>query len=169
MRDFRSDWYNNNWPRRDFAGQPGPVNTQVVNAMFQEPVHQVLEKIKNKPFSKWLNKMAGNSMRLNQSLYYQYYQDQGHTTEDCRNLWDHLDQLVRKGILKQFLHHSSGQQGQANSEPRRDISSRPLLGTINVIFAAPRKTDSCAFRVIFVAQLSAEDTNTESKRARVDI
>ena len=49
-------------------------------------------------------------MRRNQSLYYHYHQVHGRTTEDCRNLWNHLDQLVREGKLKQLLHHSSGQQ-----------------------------------------------------------
>ena len=44
MRDFRSDRYSNNWPRRDYADQSGSNNTQVVGAIFQEPVHQVLEK-----------------------------------------------------------------------------------------------------------------------------
>lgn len=57
---------------------------QMVNAVFREPVHQVLEKIKNEPFFKWLNKMAGDSMKRNQSLYCQYHQDHGHTIEDCR-------------------------------------------------------------------------------------
>ena len=90
-KDFRSDWYNNNWPRRDFAGQFGSANTQVVNVVFRESVRQVLEKIKNEPFFKWPNKMVGNPMRCNQSLYCQYHQDRGHTTRDCRNLWDHLD------------------------------------------------------------------------------
>ena len=42
-RDFRSDRYNNNRPKRDFARQPGFANTQVVNTVFREPVHQVLE------------------------------------------------------------------------------------------------------------------------------
>ena len=51
-RDFKSDRYNNNRPWRDFAGQLGLANTQVVNVMFREPVHQVLEKIKNEPFFK---------------------------------------------------------------------------------------------------------------------
>ena len=37
-RDFRSDRYNNNRPRRDFAGQLGSTNTQAVNAVFREPV-----------------------------------------------------------------------------------------------------------------------------------
>ena len=44
MRDFKSDRYNNNRPRRDYADQSGSNNTQVVGAIFQEPVHQVLEK-----------------------------------------------------------------------------------------------------------------------------
>ena len=34
MRDFRSDRYNNNRPRRDYADQLGSNNTQVVGAVF---------------------------------------------------------------------------------------------------------------------------------------
>ena len=50
MRDFRSDWVQNNQPWRDFARQFGSANTQAVNAVFREPVQQILEKVKNKPF-----------------------------------------------------------------------------------------------------------------------
>ena len=108
MRDFRLDRCNNNQPRRDYVGQSESVNTQAVNTMFREPVRQVLEKIKNEPFFKWPNKMAGDPVKRNQNLYCHYHQEQGHTTEDCRNLWDHLDQLVGEGKLKSLLHHSSG-------------------------------------------------------------
>ena len=63
--DFRSNRFNsNNRPRRDFAGQSRSTNTQAVNAVFRDPVHQVLEKIKNEPFFKRLNKMAGDPMDL---------------------------------------------------------------------------------------------------------
>ena len=51
-RDFRSDRYSNNRLRRDYADQLGSNNTQVVGVIFREPVHQVLEKIKNEPFFK---------------------------------------------------------------------------------------------------------------------
>ena len=63
MRDFRSDGYTNSRLRRDFAGQPEMTSTQSVRAIFREPVHQVLEKIKNKPYFRWPNKMAGESDR----------------------------------------------------------------------------------------------------------
>ena len=79
-------------------------------------MHQVLEKIKNEPFFKRPNKMIGNPEKCSHNLYCQYHQDHGHTTKDCRSLWDHLDQLVREDKLKQLLHHSSGQGSQANSE-----------------------------------------------------
>ena len=59
-RDFWSDRYSNNRPRRDYVDQSGSNNTQVVGAVFREPVHQVLEKIKNEPFFKRPNKMVGN-------------------------------------------------------------------------------------------------------------
>ena len=71
--------------------------------------------------------------------------------------------------MKQLLHHSSGQESQADSEPRRDASLRPPLGTINVIFTALGRTKSCPSRVMFVTQLSIEDSNSEPKRAKVSI
>ena len=74
-RDFRSDQYNNNRSRRDYVGQAGSINTQTVNTVFLEPVRQVLEKIKNEPFFKWPNKMAGDPVRRNQNHYYHYHQE----------------------------------------------------------------------------------------------
>ena len=140
----------------------------MVGAVFREPVHQVLEKVKNESFFKWPNKMVGNPEKRNRNLYCQYHRDHGHTTEDCRSLWDHLDQLVREGKLKQLLHHSSGLGGQTNSRTERETPSRPPLGTINVIFAAPGRTRSCPSRVISVARLFSEDICHEPKRARLE-
>ena len=120
-------------------------------------MHRVLEKIKNGPFFKWPNKMAGNPTRRNSSLYYQYHQDQGHTTEECRNLWDHLEQLVQEGKLKELLHHSSGRAEQTSLDPRKDAPSRPSLGTINVIFATLGRNRSCLSKVMSVLRFSDED------------
>ena len=83
-------------------------------------------------------------------------------------MWDHLDQLVREGKLKQLLHHSSGLEGQTNSRFERETPSRPPLGTINVIFAAPSRTRSCLSRVMSVARLSSEDICHKPKRAKLE-
>ena len=93
-RDSKSDRSQNNRPWREFSGQFALTNSQAVNVVFREPMQKILEKVKNEPFFKWPNKMAGDPMNRNQNLYCHYHQDHGHATEDCRNLWDHLEQLV---------------------------------------------------------------------------
>ena len=85
-RDSRSDRIQNNRPWRDFARQSRSASAQTVNVVFQEPVQKVLEKVRNEPFFKWLNKMVGDPVNCNQNLYCHYHQDHGHTTEDCKNL-----------------------------------------------------------------------------------
>ena len=42
--DFRPERYNSNRPKRDFVGLVGPTTAQVVNTVFKESVHQILEK-----------------------------------------------------------------------------------------------------------------------------
>ena len=70
--------------------------------------------------------------------------------------------------MKQLLHHSSGLGGQTTSQSERETPSRPPLGTINVIFAAPGRTGSCPSRVMSMACLSSEDICHELKRARLE-
>ena len=106
-------------------------------------------------------------MRRNQSLHCQYHQEQGHTTKDCRTLWNHLEQLVRDG--RSVLHRLNGQGDQARLGPQGNASSKPLLGIINVIFVAPGRTGSHPSKVMSVARLPTKDSNSEPKRARVEI
>ena len=168
-RDSRSDRSQNNRPRRDFSGQSAHNNSQAVNVVFREPVQKILEKIRNEPFFKWPNKMAGDPMNRNQNLYCHYHQDHSHTTEDCRNLWDHLEQLVREGRLKHLLHHSSGRRGQAGSAFQENAASKPPLGTINVIFAATGRTGSCPSRVMSVSCYSDDECNSVPKRNKMNV
>ena len=103
-RNSKSDGTQNNRPQRDFSGQSAANNSQAVNVVFREPVQKVLEKVRSEPFFKWPNKMVGDPMNCNQNLYCHYHQDHGHTTEDYRNLWDHLEQLVQHP--REMLHQS---------------------------------------------------------------
>ena len=132
-------------------------------------MQKILEKVKNEPFFKWLNKMAGDPMNRNKNLYCHYHQDHGHTTEDCRNLWDHLEQLVRDGRLKHLLHHTSGRGGQSGSVFQGNAASKPPLSTINVIFAALGRTGSCPSRVMSVSSYLDDDPNSMPKRIKTNV
>ena len=74
-----------------------------VNTTFKEPVHRIIDRIKNEPYFIWPNKMGGDPSRRNQNLYCTYHRDKGHTTEQCRVLKDHIGQLVKAGYLKEFV------------------------------------------------------------------
>ena len=74
-----------------------------VNVMFKEPVHKIMDRIKNEPYFLWPNKMGGDSSRRNQNLYCIYHRDKGHITEQCRVLKDHLE-LVGKGGIFERVH-----------------------------------------------------------------
>ena len=52
-----------------------------VNVVFKEPVHKIIDQIKNEPYFRWLSKMGGDSSRRNQNLCCTYHRDKGHTTE----------------------------------------------------------------------------------------
>ena len=79
-----------------------------------------------------------------------------------------MDQLAQEGKLKLLLHHSSGLGGQTTTRSERETPSRPPLGTINVIFVAPGRTESCPSRVMSVSRLPSKDTSREPKRARLE-
>ena len=113
--------------------------------------------------------MAEDPTKRNKNLYCHYHQEQGYTTEDCRNLWDHLDQLVGEGKLKSLLHHSSGKGNRTNSNSKKNDTYRPPLGTINVIFTTLGRTGSCPSRVMSVARLSSDEGVLKQKRTKIQI
>ncbi|XP_075663362.1 uncharacterized protein LOC142632936 [Castanea sativa] len=77
--------------RKDLRIQePGPA-IGGVNVAFKEPVHRIIDHLKNEPYFKRPNKMVGDPSRRNQNLYCTYHRDKGHTTEQCRVLKDHLE------------------------------------------------------------------------------
>ncbi|XP_075663181.1 uncharacterized protein LOC142632707 [Castanea sativa] len=132
-------------------------------------MHCILEKIKNESYFKWPNKMGGDLTKHYQSLHCQYHQDRGHTIEDCRTLRDYLEQLVKAGKLKKFMHQPSRQGSQAGSRYQREIVSRPPLGTINVILTTLSQTRNHKSRIMSIAVRSDTDELVpQSKRVRIE-
>ncbi|XP_075655265.1 uncharacterized protein LOC142625510 [Castanea sativa] len=110
--------------------------------------------------------MAGDPTKQNQNLICHCHQDVGHTTENCRTLWNHLEQLVSEGKLKQYLYKPNGQGSHSGSINQRNNLSRPPLGMINVIFIAPGRTGSCPTRVMFVSYVLVEESGSKPKRIK---
>ena len=54
-----------------------------------------------------------------------------------------------------------------SSDSRKNAPSRPSLGTINIVFAAPERTGSYPSRVMSVARLLIDEDGSKPKRARI--
>ncbi|XP_030939829.1 uncharacterized protein LOC115964708 [Quercus lobata] len=68
-------------PRKDLRMQEPEVRMEEVNVAFREPVHKIIDWIKNESFFRWLNKIGGDLSRRNQNLYCTYHREKGHTIE----------------------------------------------------------------------------------------
>ena len=68
-------------PQKDLRMQDLEAQLGEVNVAFKEPVHKIVDQIKNKPFFRLSNKMRGDPSRRNQNLYCTYHRDKGHTIE----------------------------------------------------------------------------------------
>ncbi|XP_050242539.1 uncharacterized protein LOC126691563 [Quercus robur] len=116
---------------------------------FKEPIHKILDRIKNESFFRWSNKMGGDPSWRNQNLYCTYHRDKGHTTEQCRVLKDHLGQLVKARYLKEFVVDFSNRDVDQGAQQKGN-PLLPPLGVIEVIHAAPRSAVTIR-RVLTVA------------------
>ena len=104
-------------PQKDLRIQePGP-QMEEVNVTFKKPMHKIVDRIKNELYFRWPNKMGGDPSKRNQNLYCTYHRDKGHTTEQCRVLKDHLEQLVKVGNLKEFMVDPRNQDAEQGTRP----------------------------------------------------
>ena len=152
---------NRSWPRifplrlrRDLRVQKPEMQLGEVNVAFKEPVHKIVDRIKNKLLFRWLNKMGGDPSRGNQNLHCTYHRDKGHTTEQCRVLKDHLGHLVKAEHLKEFV-LEPGNQGLELGAQQRGNPVPPPLGIIEVNHAVLGSKNAIGTRVSTVA--STED------------
>ena len=94
------------------------------------PLEQVLMQIKDNPSLKWSEKMKGNPNKRNRSKYCRFHRDHGHDTDECFDLKQQVENLIRQGKLKSFLgqdHKDEKLKGKVEE------SSRPLLREIRII------------------------------------
>ena len=138
-----------------------------VNVVFKELVHKILDRIKNKSFFRWPNKMGDDPSRRNQNLYCTYHKNKGHTTKHCRVLKDHLGQLAKAGYLKEFVGDSVDREASQGVQQKRNPLP-PSLGAIEVIHAAPRGT-AATKGVLTVACTEGESPKKRMKVGRLTI
>ncbi|GFZ05554.1 hypothetical protein Acr_17g0011260 [Actinidia rufa] len=84
------------------------------------PIAQVLMETKNEDFMKCPRKIKTNPFRRNKNKYCEFHNDHGYNTEDCFQLKEQIDDLIKRGYLRKFVadcpRHDSPKRGYADNK-----------------------------------------------------
>ena len=67
------------------------------------PVDQILTEIRDKPSLKWLRPLHSSPNVRDKRKYCRFHKDHGHYTEDCRDLKEQIEELIRREKLQQYV------------------------------------------------------------------
>ncbi|XP_010263941.1 PREDICTED: uncharacterized protein LOC104602070 [Nelumbo nucifera] len=113
---------------------------------------EILMAIKDSSFVKWPPRLRGDPTTRNPNVYCHFHRGHEHSTENCKNLHDEIEELICRGYRKNYiLQEEMGQADrQANRQgdqrrkdpetnrqneqpPRTLLEERPVRGVTNMI------------------------------------
>ena len=110
--------------------KPGPSAQNQQYTPLNILLEQVLMQIKDDPSLKWPEKMKGDPNKCNRNKYCCFHKDHGHDTDECFDLKQQIENLIRQGKLRNFLRRDHKDE---KLKGKIEESSRPSLGEIRVI------------------------------------
>ena len=120
-------------------------------------------QIKDNPSLKWLEKMKGDPNKSNRNKYYHFHRDHGHDTDECFDLKQQIENLIRQRKLRNFLgrdHKDEKLKGKIEE------SSRPPLGEIRVIIGGSSTGQSSKSKKAYLKVVQSIQLSRRSPRAR---
>ncbi|KAK1391928.1 hypothetical protein POM88_010984 [Heracleum sosnowskyi] len=121
----------------------GPKFTEY--ARLNTPRSQILIEIAKEEDIKWPKPMRADLSKRNQNQFCRFHKEVGHDTDDCRQLKDEIEFLIRRGKLSKFTKDGSQGSQRGNYERKdydrrdndQDRNPKPRGPVINMIFGGP--------------------------------
>ncbi|XP_050281371.1 uncharacterized protein LOC126722256 [Quercus robur] len=107
--------------------------------------------------------MKGDPNKRNRNKYCRFHRDHGHDTDECFDLKQHIENLLRQGKLRNFLgrdHKDDKLKGKIEE------SSRPPLGEIRVILGGSSTGWSSKSKKVYLKVVQSVQLYGRSPRAR---
>ena len=108
----------------------GPPTRNQNYTPLNAPLDQVFIQIKDDPSLKWPEKMKGDPNKRNKNKYCRFHRDHGHNKDECYDLKQQIENLIRQGKLRHFVGKDHKDE---KLKAKMEESSRPPLGEIRVI------------------------------------
>ena len=127
------------------------------------PLEQILMQIKDDPSLKWPKKVKGDPNKHNRNKYCRFHRDHGHDTDECFDLKQQIENLIRLEKLRNFLgrdHKDEKLKGKIKE------SSRPLLEEIRVIIGGSLTGQSSKSKKTYLKMVQNVQLSGRSLRAR---
>ena len=108
--------------------------------------------------------MKGDPNKRSRNKYYCFHRDHGHDTDECFDLKQLIENLIRQGKLRNFVgwyHKDEKLKGKLEE------SSRPLLGEIRVIIGGTLIGKSSKSRKMYLKVVQNIQLSGRSPRTRV--
>ncbi|XP_065629979.1 uncharacterized protein LOC136067698 [Quercus suber] len=142
--------------KRDREKRAGPSARNQQYTPLSVPLEQVLMQIKDEPSLKWPEKMKGDPNKRNRNKYCRFHRDHGHDTDECFDLKQQIENLIRQGKLKNFLGRDRKDE---KLKAKVEDSPRPPLGEIRIILGGSSagqsaKSKKAYLKVVQSVQLS---------------
>ena len=128
------------------------------------PLEQVLMQIKDDPSLKWPEKMKRDPNKCNGNKYCRFHKDHGHDTDECFDLKQQIENLIRQGKLRNFLGRDHKDE---KLKGKLEESSRPPLGEIRVIIEGTSTAQSSKSRKTYLKVVQNVQLFGRSPRTRV--
>ncbi|XP_023904369.1 uncharacterized protein LOC112016095 [Quercus suber] len=118
---------------------------------------------KDNPSLKWPKKMKGDPNKHSKNKYYRFHRDHGHSTNECYDLKQQIENLIREGKLRHFIgrdHKDKKLKGKVED------SSWPLLREIRVIIGGTSTRQSSKSRKMYLKVVQNVQLSGRSPRTR---
>ena len=97
------------------------------------PVDKILTQIKDEHYLKWPRPLHSSSNIRDKNKYCRFHKDHGHNMEDCRDLNEQIEELIRKGKLQKYVKKGEYSKFRDGNKSQHESSSK----SDNRLFQAP--------------------------------
>ena len=87
-------------------------------------VDKILTQIKDDHYLKWPRPLHSSSNVHDKNKYCRFHKDHGHNMEDCRDLKEQVEELIRKGKLQKYVKKNEYSKSRNDHRSQYESSSK---------------------------------------------